>query len=54
MNKRRSWTSTADKQKEKNRADTVRGKAANRETWAGVESNEDQIGMVAHVESSCE
>jgi hypothetical protein len=45
---------TVDKQKEKNGADTVRGKAANRETWACVESNADQIGMVAHVESGCE
>ena len=44
---------TADKKNEKNGADTVRGKAANRETWACVESNADQIGMVARVESGC-
>ena len=45
---------TADKQKEKNGANTERDKTANRETWACVESNEDQIGMVARVESGCE
>ena len=45
---------TAEKKNEKNGADTVGDKTANRQTWACVESNADQIGMVAHIELGCE